>query len=954
MRPHASRILLAGAAIVLCALLPSTAGRAQVPPPKDNPPVAAVPGVPAVPQGEPPPAPSTIKAPTAAEFAATHQYAASDRPAVNVSARTTLPPKPAQTKLDGVLLSLSAQAARGEPLAMPGVLGSRAGASLIAVSIAVDPANPGVAAQLGRIPGVLVVNRAPDVLEAYVPVAQLDPLTRVAGVWHVEAIIPPQADVVSQGAAVHNAPNWNSYGFTGAGVKVGIIDVGFNGYGSLVGTELPAPSGLHCYTSVGTYTSNLADCEVGSVHGAAVAETIIDVAPGVSIYLANPGSYADLLASAQWMVSEGVTVINHSVSWVWSSGGSGWSIYSDSPLRAVDVATSGGAVWVNAAGNYANSTWTGRFNDDDSDRWLEFSPLNEGNGVYLSAGQAAYFQLRWNDCWGCASDDIDLYLMDSGGGFLAASTAWQNGQPGQVPKEGIYFVAPASGWYYLGVYLFSGWEPGWLQLNAFYQNTLSVHSASYSIAEPADSWSGGMIAAGAARWDNTGQVESFSSQGPTIDGRTKPTLVGADGGNTVSYGGPFYGTSQAAPHIAGLAALVRQVYGWSPWNIVSQLQYWAQPGGLPDNQRGWGLAWLPGWYGRSVVQQAPTGGLVYEEFPVQPVIAMVDASFAVQTGNNSTLITLVLGNANGAILTCDGGLTRTVSAGVAAYTGCKVDKPGQYYLFGVPNCRCFIYASGWFDVFSYAVSWTPVDVPSTMVTDGHSFFRMTIKNLSGFTWMKAGPNPVVLSYNWYNGACGTGGSFASSGIDVTLPADVPPGGTVSKLNTSVRGPLSAGTYCLVYDMKHTGIRWFSEAGAATQQFTVTVANPVGPLYGANFTIIDTPTTMTAGATSYYGVNLENTGQFTWAKAYLYRTVFRIHWYAGACPGGAAVGVWAAGTLTVLPKNVLPGQTSGPFSVAVQAPAAPGTYCLEYDLHRTSIAFFSSKGVVTPRFTVTVN
>ena len=49
------------------------------------------------------------------------------------------------------------------------------------------------------------------------------------------------------------------------------------------------------------------------VHGTIVAESVIDIAPEVSLYIANPISRADLQAAADWMVSEGVSVINYSV-----------------------------------------------------------------------------------------------------------------------------------------------------------------------------------------------------------------------------------------------------------------------------------------------------------------------------------------------------------------------------------------------------------------------------------------------------------------------------------------------------------------------------------------------------------------------------------------------------------------------------------------------------------------
>ena len=37
-----------------------------------------------------------------------------------------------------------------------------------------------------------------------------------------------------------NAAGYTNAGYNGAGVKIGIIDAGFAGYGSRLGTELPA------------------------------------------------------------------------------------------------------------------------------------------------------------------------------------------------------------------------------------------------------------------------------------------------------------------------------------------------------------------------------------------------------------------------------------------------------------------------------------------------------------------------------------------------------------------------------------------------------------------------------------------------------------------------------------------------------------------------------------------
>src|SRR5262249_49792888 len=56
-------------------------------------------------------------------------------------------------------------------------------------------------------------------------------------------------------------------------------------------------------------------------------------------------------------------------------------------------------------------------------------------------------------------------------------------------------------------------------------------------------------------------IEFYSSQGPTLDGRQKPDVSAIDGVSVSGAGGfpsPFFGTSAAAPHVAGIAALAIQ------------------------------------------------------------------------------------------------------------------------------------------------------------------------------------------------------------------------------------------------------------------------------------------------------------------------------------------------------------------------------------------------------------
>ena len=129
-----------------------------------------------------------------------------------------------------------------------------------------------------------------DALEAYAPVDVLAGLSELTGVESVRALPPPVAHVEAQGAAALGLPGWNTAGYTGAGVKVGVIDVGFLGLDALLGTELPAEIGAHCFVSIGVPSDALSDCETRQKHGTAVAEALLDVAPDVSLYIANPQS----------------------------------------------------------------------------------------------------------------------------------------------------------------------------------------------------------------------------------------------------------------------------------------------------------------------------------------------------------------------------------------------------------------------------------------------------------------------------------------------------------------------------------------------------------------------------------------------------------------------------------------------------------------------------------------
>jgi hypothetical protein len=112
------------------------------------------------------------------------------------------------------------------------------------------------------------------------------------------------------------------------------------------------------------------------------------------------------------------------------------------------------------------------------------------------------------------------------------------------------------------------------------------------ITAPSDADS--IISVGAV--DRTGTVASFSSRGPTYDGRIKPEVV-ALGIATLCAGRPdtdtyWYsnGTSLSTPLVGGVVALILEAHpDWNPVDVRRALLSTAGNASSPNNDIGWGL-----------------------------------------------------------------------------------------------------------------------------------------------------------------------------------------------------------------------------------------------------------------------------------------------------------------------------------------------------------------------------
>ncbi len=476
---------------------------------------------------------------------------------------------------------------------------------------------------------VFIRNVGEDWIEAHVPPALLPAASELPGVRRVDTVIPPEPQslgrVVSQGVELHQADAWHRMGYRGQGVKVGVIDTGYQGFSQMQDGELPRSVMARCYFADARAPSSiLADCEqapcteIACVHGTAVAETVVDVAPEVELYIANPMSGGDLRDAVDWMVQNGVDVINRSISNVYEGPGDGTSWYSNGRINSIDAAVTGGIVFVNSGGNGATNTWYGRFSDPDGNGSHNFTPRDAGNTFFLPydpdsprRSRVSAF-MRWDDSWGGADCDLDLELWRSIPGpnndiRVLNSNAIQDGGVNDIPLEWLWWQATGvggEGRYYLLIRKYScPGDPAWIQLTTWMTDDLEYYSPGHHIGNPAESRNRGMLAVAATHWWDTEYIADYSSRGPTMDGRVKPDITGIACGRSATYGlqrpgssCPFGGTSQASPHVAGMAALVRQRFpDYIPEQVTAYLKQNATERGAAaaDSVWGHGFAVLP-------------------------------------------------------------------------------------------------------------------------------------------------------------------------------------------------------------------------------------------------------------------------------------------------------------------------------------------------------------------------
>jgi subtilisin family serine protease len=400
-----------------------------------------------------------------------------------------------------------------------------------------------------------------------------------AAPWEVAA---PSADAAHDRArllARLGADRWHAAGYRGRGVKVAVIDTGFRGWRSHLGSALPRAVLARSFRGD-------ADLEArDSQHGILCGEVVHALAPDAELLFANwePDRPETFVQAVAWAKRQGARVVSCSVIMpCWSDGEGGGPVHEALARVMGDGERPADLVGFACAGNIAQRHWTGPYRGN-ADGYHEWRPGYRDNGL-----------VPWGDdervsvelCWP-AGGSYTVYVLD-------ALTGAEIGRaPPRPPADGYCAVVrfqPKRNGQYLVRVRHTGGPAGAFHL-AVLGGWLERFTERGSIPFPAD----GPEFAAVGAVEETGRRAEYSSCGPNSQ-LPKPDFVATVPFASEWRSKPFSGTSAAAPQAAALAALLLSRHpDWTPLHVRAALRLAAVDLAPPghDDETGYGLLRLP-------------------------------------------------------------------------------------------------------------------------------------------------------------------------------------------------------------------------------------------------------------------------------------------------------------------------------------------------------------------------